>query len=169
VREQGLGSILLDLMTRGEAIDVVTRRAVPFDIDLLADRLADAIRWISQMPELAGLQLGCFGDFTGSAATLMAATGELPIVAIVSRGGRPDLAGVHLERVRVPTLLIVGAGDAGLLSHNQEAFDRLHCEKRLEVLPGPTHRIEAEGGLDAVAHLAVQWFVEKLHLEPVAS
>lgn len=159
LRERGMATLLADLMTRGEAMDIITRRSVPFDVELIAERLRDVTRWVSTQTETAEMVLGYFGDFTGSAAVLIGASADpTPVRSVVCRGGRPDLAGERLALVRVPTLIIVGTGDAELWAHNEDAFHQLRCEKKLEVIAGATHRIEAEGGLDAVAQRAADWF-----------
>jgi dienelactone hydrolase len=156
-RLQGLGlaTLLFDLLTDAEAAD---RRNV-FDIPLLAGRLIEAIRLVHADAELGWFPLGLFGASTGAAAALVAAA-EAPcdIAAVVSRGGRPDLAGDALERVRAATLLIVGGADHGVIELNQDACERLACEKRLEIVAGATHLFEEPGALDTVARLAGRWF-----------
>jgi dienelactone hydrolase len=133
-----------------------------FDIPLLAERMAEAVRFAQS--ELASLRVGLFGASTGAAAALVAAA-ELPqaIAAVVSRGGRPDLAGTALAHVRAATLLIVGGADYGVIELNRDAFAALACEKRLEIVPGATHLFEEPGTLDKVVDLAAQWF--NAHLE----
>ena len=152
---QGLGTLLLDLLTEREAYD---RRNV-FDIPLLAGRMVDAVRFARSDTELASLPIGLFGASTGAAAALVAAA-QLPqaIAAVVSRGGRPDLAGDALKEVRAPTLLIVGGADYGVIELNRDAFAVLTCEKQLEIIPGATHLFEEPGTLDKVVDLAAQWF-----------
>jgi dienelactone hydrolase len=157
---RGLGTLLLDLLTEREAYD---RRNV-FDIPLLAGRMVEAVRFARADSELSSLPIGLFGASTGAAAALVAAA-QLPqeIAAVVSRGGRPDLAGAALSQVRAATLLIVGGADYGVIELNRDAFDVLTCEKRLEIVPGATHLFEEPGTLDKVVDLAAQWF--KAHFE----
>jgi dienelactone hydrolase len=148
---RGLGTLLLDLLTEREACD---RRNV-FDIPLLAGRMVEAVRFARSDAELSSLRIGLFGASTGAAAALVAAA-QLPqeIAAVVSRGGRPDLAGDALSQVRAATLLIVGGADYGVIELNRDAFDVLTCEKRLEIVPGATHLFEEPGTLDKVVDLA---------------
>jgi dienelactone hydrolase len=152
---RGLGTLLLDLLTEREAYD---RRNV-FDIPLLAGRMVEAVRFARADAELSSLRIGLFGASTGAAAALVAAA-QLPqeIAAVVSRGGRPDLAGTALGQVRAATLLIVGGADYGVIELNRDAYDVLTCEKRLEIVPGATHLFEEPGTLDKVVNLAAQWF-----------
>ncbi|MFZ1104879.1 MAG: dienelactone hydrolase family protein [Hyphomicrobiaceae bacterium] len=152
---RGLGTLLLDLLTEREAYD---RRNV-FDIPLLAGRMVEAVRFARSDPELSSLPIGLFGASTGAAAALVAAA-QLPqeVAAVVSRGGRPDLADTALKQVRAATLLIVGGADYGVIELNRDAFDVLTCEKRLEIVPGATHLFEEPGTLDKVVDLAAQWF-----------
>jgi dienelactone hydrolase len=152
---RGLGTLLLDLLTEHEAYD---RRNV-FDIPLLAGRMVEAVRFARSDAELSGLRIGLFGASTGAAAALVAAT-QLPqeIAAVVSRGGRPDLAGGALKKVRAATLLIVGGADYGVIDLNRDAYDVLTCEKKLEIVPGATHLFEEPGTLDKVVDLAAHWF-----------
>lgn len=157
--EAGLATLLIDLLTvEEERIDIRTRR-LRFDINLLARRLIGAVDWLVRHPTLHGLGIGLFGASTGAAAALVAAT-ERPdaVKAIVSRGGRPDLAGTALSRVRAPTLLIVGGRDALVIGLNQQALAELGGDKRLEIIPGATHLFEEPGALEEVAQLAVRWF-----------
>jgi len=166
IRDAGVGTLLFDLLTREEeAVDVMTRH-LRFDIDLLARRLTDAARWIAAEPDTRRLWVGLFGSSTGGAAALVAAA-ELgkPIGAVVSRGGRPDLAGPALARVVSPTLLIVGGRDDVVLKLNEQAYERLRCEKELKVVPGATHLFEEPGTLEEVARLAAEWL--KRHLQPM--
>ncbi|MFF1508564.1 phosphoribosyltransferase family protein [Streptomyces sp. NPDC058326] len=151
----GLGTLLFDLLTEAEAGD----RARVFDTPLLAGRLAGATQWLAQRPEGGGLPLGYFGASTGAAAALWAAGDPAsPVAAVVSRGGRPDLAADHLARVRAPTLLIVGGRDELVLDLNRRAGSRLRCENRLAVVEGATHLFEEPGALEEVAELAASWF-----------
>ena len=152
---QGMGTLLFDLLTPDEEQD----RANVFDIPLLAERLVEVVQWIDRQPELARLQLGLFGASTGAAAALVAAA-ELGsrIGAVVSRGGRPDLAGTALERVRAPTLLIVGGFDGAVIELNEQTFARLTGTKSLEIIPGATHLFPEPGAMEAVIVLATRWF-----------
>jgi putative phosphoribosyl transferase len=152
----GLATLLFDLLTPTGALN----RANVFDIPLLADRLLQATAWLKRQPEITDLPVGYFGASTGAAAALQAAA-ELGdgIAAVVSRGGRPDLAGASLPKVTAPTLLIVGGRDHIVLELNRHAQQRMHCETRLEVVPGAGHLFEEPGALDAVANLATQWFI----------
>jgi pimeloyl-ACP methyl ester carboxylesterase len=161
LNDAGVGTLLFDLLTEPEAAD---RRNV-FDIPLLADRLAVATDWLGGRKDVAGLPIGYFGASTGAAAALIAAAGRgRDIAAVVSRGGRPDLASEFLPRVASPTLLIVGGRDTQVLALNREALALLHCEKSLAVVPGATHLFEEPGALEEVVRLARQWFVD--HLRP---
>ena len=156
LREDGLATLLFDLLTVEEARD---RRNV-FDIELLARRLLLATAWVRQAVETRDLFLGYFGASTGAAAALVAAAAhEAPVAAIVSRGGRPDLAGPALARVNAPTLLIVGGDDVGVLALNRAALAKLRCEKRLVIVPGATHLFEESGTLEAVIEHARSWFL----------
>ena len=161
----GLATLLVDLLTPDEeAVDRLTAR-LRFDIALLAERLAGATDWLVAQPYTRDLALGYFGASTGGAAALVAAVYRPHAVhAIVSRGGRPDLAGPALPRVRAPTLLIVGGNDTEVLELNKWALARLRCEKELVVVPGATHLFEEPGALDQVARLAAEWFVRHLTL-----
>jgi putative phosphoribosyl transferase len=162
---RGLGTLLIDLLTaEEEAVDLQTGH-LRFDIGLLAGRLAGATSWLVQNRETRDLRIGYFGASTGAAAALVAAASRPePVAAVVSRGGRPDLAGDALPRVEAPTLLIVGGDDLEVLELNREAYDRLSCEKKLEIVPRASHLFEEPGALEAVARLAGDWFVK--HLSP---
>ncbi|MEU5715773.1 phosphoribosyltransferase family protein [Streptomyces sp. NPDC020403] len=152
----GLGTLLLDLLTPREEAD----RANVFDIGLLAGRLADATHWLRGR---VSLPVGSFGASTGAAAALRAAAApDSGVGAVVSRGGRPDLAGADLSAVRAPTLLIVGGADTTVIDLNRQAQAALHCENRLEIVPGATHLFEEPGTLDQVADLARDWFTAHL-------
>lgn len=152
----GLGTLLFDLLTPGEEV----YRANVFDIDLLAGRLTDTTRWVR---DRVSLPVGTFGASTGAAAALRAAAAPDPGVgAVVSRGGRPDLAGADLSGVRAPTLLIVGGDDTTVIDLNRQAQAALRCENRLEIIPGATHLFEEPGALDRVAELARDWFTAHL-------
>ena len=151
----GLATLLIDLLEESEAED---RRKV-FDIDLLADRLLAATDWVLQDPTTRGLRIGYFGASTGAGAALQAAArSPAPVGAVVSRGGRPDLAGPYLPNVRSPTLLIVGGNDQPVIQMNREALALLTCPKELVVVPGATHLFEEPGTLEQVADLALRWF-----------
>ena len=156
LRRAGLGTLLLDLLSRDEDSESAHR----FDIALLGARLDDAARWLAEEPETKGLALGLFGASTGAAAALqLAASRSDEIAAVVSRGGRPDLAGGEaLARVRAPTLLIVGGEDHAVIELNRQALRELTCEKELAVVRGATHLFEEPGALKEVARLAARWF-----------
>ncbi|MFC4932848.1 dienelactone hydrolase family protein [Massilia sp. GCM10023247] len=161
LRAAGIGTLLLDLLTLEE--DAADRSR--FDIDLLAARLHAAATWLGTEPLTAPLPLGLFGASTGAAAALrLAADDGTGIAAVVSRGGRPDLAGAALAQVIAPTLLIVGGEDGVVIDLNRQAFDALRCEKALEIVPGAGHLFEEPGTLAQVAVLAANWFVR--HFEP---
>lgn len=163
LNETTLATLLVDLLTpEEEAIDLMTAR-LRFDIRLLAERLIGATRWLTQHPDTRHLRIGYFGASTGAGAALVAAA-ELPDVvgAVVSRGGRPDLAGPALESVQAPTLLIVGGNDAQVIALNRLALAQLRCEQRLVIVPGATHLFEEPGALDEVARLAREWFERHL-------
>jgi putative phosphoribosyl transferase len=163
LREAGFATLLFDLLTEEEAQD----RANVFDIPLLAERLSMATAWVRQDPGTAALPIGYFGASTGAAATLVAAaSGAWPIAAIVSRGGRPDLAGTALAKVTAPTLLIVGGADKTVLGLNRAALAELRCEKHLAVVPGATHLFEEPGALETVVDLAGRWFASHLESAP---
>jgi putative phosphoribosyl transferase len=159
LREVGFATLLFDLLTEEEAQD----RANVFDIPLLVERLLMATAWVAQDRDTAALPIGYFGASTGAAATLVAAaSGAWPIAAIVSRGGRPDLADAALTKFAAPTLLIVGGADTIVLDLNRAALARLRCEKHLAVVPGATHLFEEPGTLEAVIDLAGNWFASHL-------
>lgn len=155
----GLATLLFDLLTPAEAAD----RALVFDIELLASRLEAAIVAVRVADEVRALPLGLFGASTGAAAALVASTFDgANVGAIVSRGGRPDLAGNVLQRVAAPVLLIVGSNDPDVLDLNRGAAERIRAETRVEVVSGATHLFEEPGALDIVAELATSWFVRNL-------
>ena len=163
IGKAGVGTLLFDLLTPAEeSVDLQTRH-LRFDIGLLARRLADVVSWLSARSETRHLCPGYFGSSTGGGAALVAAArlGE-KIGAVVSRGGRPDLAGDALSSVKSPTLLIVGGYDHAVIQLNRQAFAQLHCEKKLEIVPGATHLFEEPGTLEAVSVLAADWFVKYL-------
>lgn len=153
-----LGTLLFDLLSEREEAE----RANVFDVELLAGRLRQATDWITARPATAGLPIGYFGASTGAAAALVAAADDSRVHAVVSRGGRPDLAGDFLPRVTAPTLLIVGGADLPVLELNLAAYERLGGVKRVEVVPGATHLFEEPGALESVAALARLWFLEHL-------
>jgi len=160
LREARLGTLLIDLLTPEEDETYRTR----FDIGLLTQRLADAARSLAREPQTKDLPVGLFGASTGAAAALEVAA-ALPeaIRAVVSRGGRPDLASrAALHKVKAPTLLIVGGDDTGVIELNEQAYAELGCEKRLEIVPGASHLFEEPGTLEEVARLAAQWFTRHL-------
>lgn len=163
LQRERIATLLLDLLTEDEErIDARTRH-LRFDIDLLATRLVLATDWVLAQPETEGLDVGYFGASTGAAAALVAAAERAPIVrAVVSRGGRPDLAEAALGRVRAPTLLLVGASDLEVLRLNRGALEQLACEKALEIVPGATHLFEEPGTLEEVARSAARWFTRHL-------
>lgn len=159
----GLGTLLFDLLTSREAAD----RAAVFDIEFLADRLAQVTAWARRQPECRGLPVAFFGASTGAGAALWAAADPAAdVVAVVSRGGRPDLAGPRLDAVRAPTLLLVGGRDDVVLGLNQAAAARLRCEHELTVVPGATHLFEEPGALEAVARSARDWLVAQFARTP---
>ena len=167
LRQGGLATLLLDLLTKAEEREDEVTGALRFDIAFLASRLTDTIRWVGTSRELRQLPLGLFGASTGAAAALVAAAAEgRGVTAVVSRGGRPDLAGVTLPRVRAATLLIVGGYDSIVLDLNREALGQLGCEKKLVVVPRATHVFEEPGALEEVARLAQRWFVDHLMRRP---
>jgi putative phosphoribosyl transferase len=158
-----LGTLLFDLLTHEEeALDSYTREH-RFNIGLLAERLVHATKWARQQEEARDLRIGYFGSSTGGAAALVAAA-ELPqdVGAVVSRGGRPDLAGDALPKVQGPTLLIVGGNDDIVIELNEMARVQMRCEVKLEIIPGATHLFEEPGALEHVAKLASDWFVDHL-------
>jgi dienelactone hydrolase len=154
LRAAGFGTLLLDLLTSSEERD----RANVFDIPLLAARLVDATEWAAQQPETSTLRVGYFGASTGAGAALVAAAELTQVRAVVSRGGRPDLAGERLAEVRAPTLLIVGELDEPVIALNLQAKARLTCETELVIVPGATHLFEEPGTLDVVVQHANRWF-----------
>ncbi len=158
LRRTGITTLLIDLLTAREDEDYEAR----FDIALLTERLAHAALWLNESPENRSLPLGLFGASTGAAAALqLAARMATDISAVVSRGGRPDLAGTAaLEQVRAPTLLIVGARDTEVIALNRSAYRHLNCEKELTLVPGATHLFEEPGTLERVAGLASRWFAD---------
>jgi putative phosphoribosyl transferase len=165
INRAGFGTLLFDLLTpEEEALDIYTREH-RFNIGLLAERLVHVTKWTGQQEETRDLRIGYFGSSTGGAAALVAAA-ELPqnVGAVVSRGGRPDLAGDALPKVQAPTLLIVGGNDDIVIELNEMARDQMRCEVKLEIIPGATHLFEEPGALEKAAELASDWF--SLHLGP---
>jgi dienelactone hydrolase len=160
-----MATLLFDLLTDEEAID----RRLVFDIPFLAKRLRVAADWVRNAPPIRHLAIGYFGASTGGGAALMAAASDRGIAAIVSRGGRPDLAGPALACVRAPTLLIVGGNDSQVIALNRAALAELRCEKQLVIVPGATHLFEEPGALDVVARLAREWFERHLKQTRTAS
>jgi putative phosphoribosyl transferase len=168
LQEAGLATLLFDLLTSyEEEIDMRTRH-LRFDIDLLARRTAGVLEWLDLQPFAHELRRGLFGSSTGAAAALMAAV-EVPekVAAVVSRGGRPDLAGPALSKVQVPTLLIVGGNDEAVIDLNEEALDQMPegAEKKLAIVPGASHLFDEPGTLGYAAQLAAEWF--QMHLDGV--
>ena len=159
LQKKGLATLLFDLLTVDEDRIYETR----FNIDLLTMRLIDVTQWIQHQKETKGLPLGYFGASTGAASALRAAAFlEDDIKAVVSRGGRPDLALSELHKVTAPTLLIVGGWDTVVIELNQKAYDRLNCERKMEIIPHATHLFEEQGKLEEVARLSANWFATHL-------
>ncbi len=167
LRQAGMGTLLFDLLTAKEEEAEAVSGHLRFDIGLLAKRLANATQWAWDRVSSRDLNIGYFGSSTGAAAALVAAAelGER-INAIVSRGGRPDLAGAALERVSAPTLLVVGSEDQPVIPLNEESYARLRCEKALRLVSGATHLFEEPGKLEIVAQMAADWFAH--HFQPLA-
>ena len=163
IRDVGLGTLLFDLLTPEEEMEDEQTGALRFNIRLLAQRLIQVSDWLIHNDETSNHKIGYFGASTGAAAALIAAA-ELPnyVWAVVSRGGRPDLAINILHRLRAPTLFIVGGDDTEVIRLNQEAYDVLKSEKKLEIIPGATHLFEEPGALEQVAKLATNWFIQHL-------
>ncbi|MGH7467633.1 MAG: dienelactone hydrolase family protein [Longimicrobiales bacterium] len=163
LQQAGIGTLLFDLLTaKEEAVDARTGE-LRFDVHLLAERLVEATDWLQQQERVLAMRIGYFGASTGAAAALMAAA-RTPerIAAVVSRGGRPDLAAAELREVKAPTLLIVGGRDQEVITLNERALAELICEKRLAIVPGATHLFEEPGTLEQVAQLARDWFSSRL-------
>ncbi len=159
LRKAGLATLLIDLLTKDEDTDYERR----FDIDLLAGRLSGATAWLTDDSRTRDLMVGYFGASTGAAAALQAAVlAKTPIGAIVSRGGRPDLADAYLANVSSPTLLIVGGLDDAVIELNRMAYSKMKCEKKMVIVPGATHLFEEPGTLEEVAALAADWFKKYL-------
>ncbi|WP_034594048.1 dienelactone hydrolase family protein [Hamadaea tsunoensis] len=163
LRRHRLATLLVDLLTAEEEVVDARTRELRFDIDLLADRLIGIVDWLGGQPETAALPVGLFGASTGAAAALVAAAERpLAVRAVVSRGGRPDLAGPAVARVAAPTLLLVGERDPEVLRLNEAAREALRCRTLLRVIPTATHLFEEPGTLEQVAALAAEWFGEQL-------
>jgi dienelactone hydrolase len=163
LRRAGMATLLTDLLTPDEERREARTRHLRFDIALLAERLSEVTDYLVQAPDTRDLVLGYFGASTGAAAALVAAAGHPELIrAVVSRGGRPDLAAAALPGVRAPTLLIVGGADYGVIEMNEQALGRLTVEKSLIIVPGATHLFEEPGALEQVAHLATDWFARCL-------
>jgi len=165
LNDAGLATLLFDLLTpEEESVDIYTREH-RFNIGLLAERLVHATNWAEQQKQTQGLPIGYFGSSTGGGAALVAAA-ELPdeVGAVVSRGGRPDLAGDALPKVKAPTLLIVGGEDHVVIDLNEQARAQMQCECKIDIVPGATHLFEEPGALEQVAKLASDWFL--CHIGP---
>jgi dienelactone hydrolase len=163
LQEAGLATLLMDLLTMSEEEEDALTAHLRFDIGLLARRLVAAMEWLGRDPRTHHLPVGCFGASTGGGAALVAAAQRPQAVkAVVSRGGRPDLAGEALPRVQAPTLLIVGGLDTPVIAMNRDALEQLRCEKGLEIVPGASHLFEEPGTLEVVAKLAAGWFSRHL-------
>jgi putative phosphoribosyl transferase len=163
LRQSGVGTLLIDLLTRDEEnVDLRTAH-LRFDIGLLADRLVGGSEWLAKNSETMRMKLGLFGASTGGGAALVAAA-RVPsrIAAVVSRGGRPDLAGPALPAVQAPTLLIVGGDDEPVIEMNREAYDQMTCERQMVIVPHASHLFEEPGTLEEVARLAAEWFTRHL-------
>lgn len=160
LQKEGIGTLLIDLLTKKEDLDYKTR----FDIELLSKRLTKISEWLQENNETKTLTIGLFGASTGAAAALISAASlGFVIKAVVSRGGRPDLAGEYLPKVQIPTLLIVGGNDFEVIELNEAAYERLgSSEKKLEIIEGATHLFEEPGGLEEVARLGAEWFKKYL-------
>lgn len=163
INKAGLGTLLFDLLTPKEARAEAYTGELRFNIPFLTARLRAATRWVRENPSMGGLQIGYFGASTGAAAALAAATDDPGIKAIISRGGRTDLAGTKVENVRAATLLLVGGLDHPVIRWNRETFDRLTCEKRFSIIDGASHLFEEPGKLEEVAGLAASWFKQHLN------
>jgi len=167
LRSVGLGTLLFDLLTAQEEVAEAYTRHLRFNITFLANRLVAVTNWVRSQPSCGELMVGYFGASTGAAAALVAAA-DLPkfVHAVVSRGGRPDLAEAALDRVQAPTLLIVGGADTPVILLNEQAFARLRCEKTLRIVPHASHLFEEAGALETVATLAGEWFLKHLAAAP---
>lgn len=170
LRQSGLGTLLFDLLTAEEERAETLTRHLRFNIGLLAERLEAVTRWALDQATTRDVSIGFFGASTGAAAALVAAAelGEA-VAAVVSRGGRPDLAGDALEDVRASTLLIVGGQDEGVIQLNEDAYGRLKCERALRIVPGASHLFEEPGALEIVARMATEWFSQHFAIHSRAS
>ena len=159
LQEESIATLLFDLLTPEEEKEDSLTRELRFNIPLLSHRLLEATRWVATQEEVANLNMGFFGASTGAAAALIAAS-ELGqrVKAVVSRGGRPDLAGQSLQRIQTPVLLIVGSEDHGVIEINERTFDLLECKKKIEFVKGATHLFEEPGALEEVGRMAATWF-----------
>jgi putative phosphoribosyl transferase len=166
LRPSGLATLLIDLLTGGEEAEDAATGHLRFDIALLARRLTAVTDWLHEEPATARLPVGYFGASTGGGAALVAAAERPEVFAVVTRGGRPDLAGDSLPRVSAPTLLIVGGDDVPVIAMNRTAAARMRAEVRIEIVPGASHLFEEPGALERVAVLAARWFED--HLRPSA-
>jgi putative phosphoribosyl transferase len=164
LQRSGLATLLIDLLTAAAEAEDIHTAEFRFDIGLLAERVAGATDWLLKQPDTARLAVGCFGASTGAAAALVAAASRPEVIrAVVSRGGRPDLAGSALPYVQAPTLLIVGGNDTGVIELNRDALDQLGADtKQLVIVPGATHLFEEAGALEEVARLAADWLARHL-------
>ncbi len=158
LREAGIATLLFDLLTEEEAAN----RANVFNVEFLARRLQDATAWVRRQPATRDLHIGYFGASTGAAAALIAAAADPDVRAVVSRGGRPDMAAAVLAKVTAPTLLIVGGDDGPVIQLNEQAYAQLRCEKALRIIPGASHLFEEPGTLEQVTRLAIDWFSEHI-------
>ncbi len=163
LNETGLATVLFDLLTPEEELVDMRTAELRFDIDLLAERLVHATTWAKQQQQTRDLRIGYFGSSTGGGAALVAAA-QLPndVGAVVSRGGRPDLAGTALFKVQAPTLLIVGGQDEIVIQLNEQARNQMRCKVKVEIIPGATHLFEEPGALEQVAKLASDWFINDI-------
>jgi len=162
LQQRRIGTLLFDLLTKEEEAEDAFTGQLRFDIEFLAKRLVAATDWVQKNPRAKGLRLGYFGASTGAAAALVAAAQRKDVAAIVSRGGRPDLAERSLPLVRAPTLLIVGGDDTQVIEMNERALARLNVDKQLVLVPGASHLFEEPGALEKVAELASGWFTQHL-------
>ncbi|TDR50966.1 dienelactone hydrolase [Halomonas ventosae] len=161
--EQGLATLLFDLLTADESLIDERTRALRFDIPLIGARMSGAVAWVAESPETRAWEIGLFGASTGAAAALIAAAEQPALVqAVVSRGGRPDLAGESLPRVKAPTLMLVGGWDTQVIELNEQAMARMNCARKLLIVPGATHLFEEPGTLEKVEAHAARWFLDHL-------
>lgn len=166
LQQKGLATLLFDLLTEVEDRIYENR----FNIDLLTMRLIEVTQWVQQQKETKDLPIGYFGASTGAASALRAAAFfDQEIKAVVSRGGRPDMALQDLDQVTAPTLLIVGGWDTGVIGQNEKAYQKLRCERKLEIIPNATHLFEEAGKLQEVAHLTANWFAENLVVKKIGN